>query len=242
MCVQTGIEGFDMLLSMSIDESARILCALNADKTNYVDLMGGGDLQMSYNPADGIRLTGKYTLNNGEMKYSLPIIPLKTFTIQDGSYIQFTGDPFNPTLNITATENIKTTVNEGEGSGRSVDFVCGVKLTPDLGETGYPVYHLCFERQTMQDELNTMSVEERGKIAVTMLASGMYLAGGSTSSFSMNSALTSFLNSEINNIAGTAMRVLGLDVGMSVDNQTNAAGQPIQIITLSLPSDSLTIA
>ena len=77
---------------------------------------------------------------------------------------------------------------------------------------------------TMQDELNTMSVEERGKIAVTMLASGMYLAGGNTSSFSMNSALSSFLNSEINNIAGSAMRSLGLDIGMTVDNSMNASG------------------
>ena len=218
------LDGFDMLLSMSIDESARILCALNADKTNYVDLMGGGNLQMRYNTADGIRLTGRYTLNDGEMKYSLPIIPLKTFDIQDGSYIQFTGDPFNPTLNITATEDIKTTVNEGEGSGRSVDFVCGVKLSQTLEKPGIQFIISASNDQTVQDELSSMSVEERGKIAITMLASGMYLAGGSTSSFSMNSALTSFLNSEINNIAGTAMRSIGLDVGMSVDNQTNAAG------------------
>jgi hypothetical protein len=40
---------------------------------------------MRYNTVDGIRLTGRYTLNDGEMKYSLPIIPLKTFDIQDGS-------------------------------------------------------------------------------------------------------------------------------------------------------------
>lgn len=40
----------------------------------------------------------------------------------------------------------------------------------------------------------------------------------------MNSALSSFLNSEINNIAGSAMRSLGLDLGMSVDNSTNASG------------------
>ena len=91
--------------------------------------MGGGDLRMGYNSVDGITLTGKYTLNDGEMKYSLPIIPLKTFNIQDGSYIQFNGDPFNPTLSITATEDIKATVNEGEGNGRQVDFVCGVKLS-----------------------------------------------------------------------------------------------------------------
>ena len=222
--VRPAIEGFDMMLSMSIDESAHILCALNEEKTNYIDLMGGGDLQMKYNPVDNIQLTGKYTLNNGAMKYSLPIIPLKTFTIQDGSYLEFTGDPFNPILNITATENMKSTVNEGQGTGRSVDFVCGVKLTQTLSKPGIQFIISAPNDMTMQDELNTMSIEERGKIAVTMLASGMYLSGGNTSDFSMNSALSSFLNSEINNIAGSAMRSLGLDLGMSVDNSTNASG------------------
>ena len=222
--VKPTIEGFDMLLSVSIDESAHILCALNADKTNYIDLMGGGDLQMRYNTADGIQLTGRYTLNDGKMKYSLPVIPLKTFDIQDGSYIQFTGDPFNPTLSITATENIRSTVNEGEGNGRSVDFVCGVKLSQTLEKPGIQFIVSASNDATIQDELSSMSVEERGKIAITMLASGMYLANGNTSSFSMNSALTSFLNSEINNIAGSAMRSIGFDVGMSVDNSTNAAG------------------
>lgn len=222
--VRPAIEGFYMMLSMSIDESAHILCALNEEKTNYIDLMGGGDLQMKYNPVDNIQLTGKYTLNNGAMKYSLPIIPLKTFTIQDGSYLEFTGDPFNPILNITATENMKSTVNEGQGTGRSVDFVCGVKLTQTLSKPGIQFIISAPNDMTMQDELNTMSIEERGKIAVTMLASGMYLSGGNTSDFSMNSALSSFLNSEINNIAGSAMRSLGLDLGMSVDNSTNASG------------------
>ena len=59
----------------------------------------GGNLRMRYNTADGIRVTGRYTLNDGEMKCSLPIIPLKTFDIQDGS-ISSLGDPLIPTLNI----------------------------------------------------------------------------------------------------------------------------------------------
>ena len=219
-----ALEGLNMMLGMSIDESAHILCALNADQTNYIDLMGGGNLTMTYNSVDGIGITGKYTLNNGKMKYSLPIIPLKTFDIQDGSYIEFNGDPFNPTLNITATENVRTTVNEGQGTGRSVDFICGVKLSQTLNKPGIQFIVSSPNDATLQDELNTMSIEERGKIAITMLASGMYLANGNTNSFSMNSALTSFLNSEINNIAGSAMRSVGVDVGMSVDNSTNAAG------------------
>jgi hypothetical protein len=67
-----------------------------------------------------------------------------------------------------------------------------------------------------------MSTEERGKIAVTMLTTGMYLADGNTGSFSMNSALSSFLQSEINSIAGSALKSLDLSVG--IDNTTDASG------------------
>ncbi len=218
------IEGFNMSLSINIDESAHIVCGLNADLSNYIDLMGGGELRMTYSPSGDLQLNGRYTLSDGVMKYSLPVIPLKSFTIEDGSYIEFTGDPMNPTLNITATEQVKANVDDGNGSGRSVDFLCGVELTQTLSKPGIQFIISAPDDMTMQDELNTMDDEERGKIAITMLASGMYLSSGNTASFSMNSALTSFLNSEINNIMGSAMRSIGLDVGMSVDNSTTSAG------------------
>ena len=100
---------------------------------------------MQYNTADNLRLTGRYTLDNGEMKYSLPIIPLKTFTIQDGSYIEFTGDPMNPTLNITAMETTKATVSNSNGVGRGVNFECGVIITnhQDAERYGTGVHTRC---------------------------------------------------------------------------------------------------
>ena len=217
------IDGFKMNMSISVDEAAHIVCALNAEHSNYIDLMGGGDLRMSYS-ASNLALTGRYTLSNGEMKYALPIIPLKTFHIKDGSYIEFTGDAFDPTLSITATEDIKASVNAGENNGRQVDFECGVKLSQTLNHMGIEFIISAPSDASVQDELNTKSTEERSKLAISMLASGMYLADGNTNSFSMNTALASFLNSEINNIAGNAMRTLGLDLGMTVDNSTNSAG------------------
>ena len=218
------LTGFTMDLTMNIDESAHILCALNADKSNYIDLMGGGDLRLRYNTTEELRLNGRYTLNNGQMKYSLPVIPLKTFDIQNGSYIEFTGEAMNPTLNITATENVKASVTDDADNWRSVDFVCGVKITQTLENPGIQFIIQAPNDITITDELNTMSQEERGKLAVTMLASGMYLNDGNTSSFTMNNALNTFLQSEINNLAGTAMKSIGLDVGMSIDNTTTASG------------------
>lgn len=215
------ISGLNMDLTIDIDEQARVMCDLNNDRHNYIDLTGGGELRMRYNSNDDLRLTGRYTLANGEMKYSLPIIPLKTFTIRDGSFIEFTGDPANPKLNITATEHVKSSVSSDGGTGRSVDFECGVIITKTLQDMGLEFIIEAPEDMTVTNQLNTMSVEDRGKLAVTMLTTGMYLVDGNTTGL-MNSALSSFLQSEINNITGNALRTLDLSIG--VDNATDATG------------------
>ena len=216
------LNGFQMDMTVDVSNGAHVMAYLNTDHTNYIDLMGGGTLRMQYTPADNLQLRGRYTLSNGEMKYSLPVIPLKTFTIQDGSYIEFTGDPMNPTLNITATERTKATVSGSSGVGRSVDFDCGVKITKTLNDMGLEFTLDAPEDMELHSELQAMGSEQRGKLAVTMLTTGMYLADGNTGAFSMNSALSAFLNNEISNITGNALRTLDLSMGM--DKTTDASG------------------
>ena len=216
------LTGFRMDMTVDVSKGAHVMAYLNSDHSNYIDLLGGGTLRMLYTPADNLRLTGRYTLSNGEMKYSLPVIPLKTFTIQDGSYVEFTGEPMNPTLNITATERTKATVTNASGVGRSVDFDCGVIITKTLNDMGLEFTLDAPEDMQLHSELMAMSVEQRGKLAVTMLTTGMYLADGNTGSFSMNSALSSFLSSEISSLTGNALRTLDLSFGM--DKTTDASG------------------
>ena len=213
--------GLTVDLNINVSQGAHFVCNLNPEQTNYVDLTGGGKLRMKYN-SEGIKLDGDYTLSNGEMKYSLPIIPLKTFTIKDGSFVKFGGDPMNPELDITATERTKASVTDESGVSRSVVFDCGVKISKTLQNMGLQFIISAPEDNTINGELNTMSDEERGKIAVTMLTTGMYLADGNTSGFSMNAALSSFLQSEINNITGSALKTL--DVSIGIDNTTDASG------------------
>jgi hypothetical protein len=218
-----SINGFRMDMTLNVSNGAHIMAYMNADHSNYIDLMGGGTLRMLYSPADNLQLTGRYTLSNGEMKYALPIIPLKTFTIQDGSYIEFTGEPMNPTLNITAVEHTKATVTGSNGVGRSVNFDCGVSITRTLNDMGLEFTLDAPEDMQLHGELQAMGREQRGKLAVTMLTTGMYLADGNTKPFSMNSALSSFLSSEISNLTGNALRTLDLSFGL--DNSTDATGQ-----------------
>ncbi len=212
--------GLNADLTISVAQGAHIVCDLNVEQTNYIDLIGSGDLRMKYNH-EGINLTGRYTLSRGEMKYSLPVIPLKTFTIKDGSYVEFTGDAMDPKLNITATEHLKASVG-GEGNPRVVAFECGVIITQTLNNMGVQFIIEAPEDNIINGDLNSMGAEERSKVAVAMLTTGMYLADSNTSGFSMNAALSSFLQSEINNIAGSALKTLDLSVG--IDNTTDATG------------------
>ncbi len=212
----------NMDMQISIDQGAHVRCALNADQSNYVDLLGGGDLRMRMD-ANGLNLMGRYTVVNGTMKYSLPIIPLKTFSIKEDSYVEFTGAAANPTLNLTATERRKASVSSNDGMNRSVTFDCGVVITQTLENMGLQFIISAPEDMQVQNELATMSTEQRGKLAVTMLTTGMYLADGNTSAFSMNSALNSFLQSEINNITANTLKTVDLQVGL--DNSIDASGQ-----------------
>ncbi len=214
--------GMDVNLTVSIDQGAHIRCGLNADQSNYIDIFGGGDLRLRMSETEDMSLTGRYTLTSGTMKYSLPVIPLKTFTIQDGSYVEFTGPVDNPTLNITATERTRATVGQEGTQSRSVAFDCGVVVTKTLNDMGLQFIISAPEDMTVQSELQSMTVEQRGKLAVTMLTTGMYLADGNTAGFSMNAALSSFLQNEINNIAGNALSTL--DISMGIDNSTDASG------------------
>jgi hypothetical protein len=132
----------------------------------------------------------------------------------------------NPTLNITATERLKSSVSsEGEGDGRMVDFDCGVKMTSTLSKPTIEFIINAPEDMQMQSELNTKSTEERGKLAVSMLASGMYLGDGSgTTNAAMSGALAAFMQNEINNITGSALRSMGLDLSANLATSTDATG------------------
>ena len=76
------------------------------------------------------------------------------------------------------------------------------------------------EDAAVQEQLNAMSVEERGKLAVTMLVTGMYMAeGNSTGGFNMNNALNSFLQSQISNVVGQSM-----DINLGMESRSDAEG------------------
>ena len=211
--LSTPLTGIDIALTIHIDQAVQAHVDLTSDGSNYMEVEGGGDLAFQYTPQGEMRLNGRYSLISGELKYEIPIIPLKTFNIQNGSYLNWTGNMMNPEMNIKATERIRANVgSEGEAS-RMVSFDVGIALTNRLENLGLAFTLAAPDDASVQEQLNAMSVEERGKLAVTMLVTGMYLAeGNNTGGFNMNNALNSFLQNQISNVVGQSMDIsLGME-------------------------------
>lgn len=210
---RVALNGIDIAMTIHIDQAVQAHVLLTPDGSNYMEFEGGGDLAFQYTPQGQMLLNGRYSLISGELKYEIPVIPLKTFTIQNGSYVEWTGNAMNPTLGIKATERMRATVGEDGQTPRMVSFDVGISLSERLENLGLAFTLEAPEDASVQEQLTAMSAEERNKLAVTMLVTGMYMAeGNSTGGYNVNNVLNSYLQNQISDIAGKTLDVsLGME-------------------------------
>lgn len=211
-----------MNMALNIEEGARINADFDENRNSYIELQGEGSLNLSYSSETGMTLTGGYTLSDGQLKYTLPIIPLKTFNISEGSKVNWTGDIMNPSLDITATERMMSSVSFEDGSSQAVAFDVGVKLTNTLDNMGLSFVLSAPENATVQNELSALDTETMNKYAVTMLITGAYIGGNG--GLTVSNALSSFIDSKINDIAGTAMKSIDINVGITDVENSETGG------------------
>ena len=216
-----SLGGLDMVMMVHIDPSVRVKVDLDAGNDNRIELEGGGDLSMKYTPQGDLTLTGRYTLSGGLMKYALPVIAAKEFAIDNGSYVEWTGNPMDPMLNFKATDRIRASVSEGENGGsRMVNFDVSVVVKNRLDNLSFAFDVAAPEDATVQNELTAMGAEERGKQALYIMVMKTYLGtgpigggGGGFGKLNMGSALTSVLSSQINSLMGN-LKNASLSVGV----------------------------
>ena len=212
----------NMRFQIAIDQRANVNCLLSPDGANYVKLEGGGDLNMTYNPAKGMQMTGRYTILQGKMTYTLMVVSLADCQIKNGSYVEFAGDISNPRLKIDATERINSTITQNE-TPRNVAFDVGLSISQTLSNMGLAFTLDAPEDLNVQNDLTQMTAEQRNMAAVTLLTTGMFIVDGQESGgYNTTNALNSFLQSQISSITGKALNTFDLSLGMQ--NSTTASG------------------
>lgn len=215
---EIDLGNMNLNLNLTIDDGARLNADLDEGRNNYITTEGSGNLHLTYTSEAGINVSGRYTMRNGEFKLNLPVIPLKTLYISEGSEVSWSGPLLDPQLDITALERVSSSVTFEDNSTESVLFDVGVKVSNTLDNMGLSFVMSSPENPTIQEQLNALDTETMNRYAVTMMLTGAY--AGSNKGMTVSNALNSFLDAKINDIAGTAMRSMSVNVG--INDVTNA--------------------
>ena len=217
----TTVEGLDLSLAIRVEPGAKITVELDEDGSDRIELEGNGDLSFQSTPQGDMLLSGRYSLSGGLIRYNMPVISHKTLRIKENSYIDWSGDPFDPYLNLRATERIRANVSTDGQSSRGVYFDAGIELRQRMENLSLQFTLEALDDASVQNRLMALGAEERSKRAVGLLLTGMYLDEDASGriKLDMGTALNSFLQSEINQITGDLLRGVDFNFGMASDDR-----------------------
>ncbi|MCM1377827.1 MAG: translocation/assembly module TamB [Clostridium sp.] len=207
--------------NLNIVPGAQATVNLSTNGTDKVQLSPSGNLAFFMNYMGDMKLTGQLNLGNGFARYSIPVIGLKDFVFEPNSYVLWNGDLMNPVINVKATDTMKTNIQQSGGDTHLVNFLVQLIVGGTLSNPSVAFDLSTNDDMTIQNELQSMSAEQRQQQAMNLLLTGQYTAGGmKTANGPIVGNVYSFLASKIN--SWTANHVRGIDLSFGVDqyNQT----------------------
>lgn len=206
---------------LTITPGAQVTVNLSSNGTDKVQVTPSGTLNYFQNFMGDMTLNGQLFIGNGMARYNVPMLGDKTFTFNPASYVLFNGDIMNPTLNIQATDMVKATVVNASGNSNQANFLVGLNVTGTLGNPKIVFDLSSNDDLSLQNELQSMSADQRSTQAMNLLITGRYQgAGMKTSSGPMaENMLYGFLTSTLNQWA--AKNIRGVDLSFGVDQYDN---------------------
>ena len=219
------IGGMDVLVNVDINNDVQAAVDLSADGNNRIDLKGGGNLTYTMNPLGDVRLSGKYVLSGGSVRYNPPIISQKIFKITPDSYVEWIGNIADPAFNITAVETVRANVSSDGQDNRAVNFDISINIRNSLDDLEISFGLSAPEDLTMQNQLNSLTAEQRANQAMNLLIYNTYTGPGTTAKVSSENPLNSFIQKELNQWAQNNLKGVDLSFGINSYGEDDPNGQ-----------------
>lgn len=209
------IGGIDLLMNIDINRDVKAAVDLSADRSNRIDLQGGGNLTFAINPLGDMSLSGKYILWGGTVKYNPPIISQQLFKITPDSYVDWTGNVADPAFNITAVKTARATVSTDGQNSRSMNFDISINIRNTLNDLVVTFGLSAPEDLTMQNQLNSLTAEQRATQAMNLLIYNTYTGPGTTAKVTAGNPLNTFIQKELNQWAQNNLKGVDLSFGIN---------------------------
>lgn len=215
----------NLAATLNIQPGTTIGVDLGVGTSDRVQLVSQGTLNYTMSPLNAGRVVGRLNINDGYVRYTPPIMSEKKFNFVDGSYVAFSGDMMNPTLNIKAIDPVRANVSTQGQNSRLIYFDVSLDITGTLNNMDVQFGLSTDDDATVANELASMSPAQRASSAMNLLVTNMYTSGDTKADANLGgNALYSFLTSQLNSWAASTIKGVDLSFGINqYDNTRNGA-------------------
>ncbi|MGN1246739.1 MAG: translocation/assembly module TamB domain-containing protein, partial [Muribaculaceae bacterium] len=216
---RTTMGNITLNADIQVQQGTSFTVFLSDNGKDRAEIVGNGDLRLAMNHLGDQTMTGRFNIDDGFVRYSPPLISQVDFKFNSGSYLLWTGDLMNPTLNLSATESRKANYTGADDNSRIVNFLVTLSVKNSLANMDVQFDLDAPDNLALHNELQSMSPAQRSSQAVNLLLYNTYtgLDSKATGNLSGN-PLFSFVTSRINSWAASAMK--GINVSFGLDNYT----------------------
>lgn len=249
------------LLKLNIEVNPRLLFQLVLGERNgdMIQARGAGAFRLAYDTETGdTHLLGTYDIQQGTLNYTIANMIRKEFTVGEGSVINFSGDPSNPQLDVTA--KYRVTANLRDLFGEEIDQLTtsrtNIPVLTCLHMTGTlnnPILNFSLEfpmsdqalQQQVKQVINTDEMLMRQVIYLLVFSRFFtpdYMTNAQMATLnSTYSLLSSTVTGQINAWLSKLTNMLTLGVAIRTDEASNGTSQEYEAQFQLQPVDRLVI-
>lgn len=242
MTTATQLSGLDIALNVVTDPEAKFKVILDEGTQDALNIQGVAELNTTIDASDKITMSGTYTVEKGDYTFSLGPIS-KPFIFQKGSTITWNGDPLDARLDITAIyrnrfptlELVQSQIGAESQNLYKQRIPFDVKLIL-TGELFSPEINFDIDLDesnsiVSQDVVSKVNIAlasirddpaELNKQVFSLIALGRFmssnpfesLSGGGGAEALARNTVSSFLSSQLNNLASSLIQGVELDFNL----------------------------
>ncbi len=206
---------------LNISQGSTVTVDLSSDGKNRAQVQANGSLNYTQSYMGDTRTTGRINIDKGFVRYTPPLMSEKKFEFQEGSYVAFNGNMLNPILNIHAVDPVKANVTQEGQNSRLVTFDISLAVTNTLDNMNITFDLSTDDDITVENELQSMSPEQRANQAMNILLYNIYTGPGTKGNANIGgNMLYAFLEAQVNTWAANNIKWVDLSFGVDQYEQT----------------------
>jgi len=241
--VNSSTMGYDITAQITITDKTPFTFIVDPVSGDNLRIRAAGTLTTTLDPSGNLTLNGRLDVRRGKYRLSLYGLATREFIISNGSYLLWSGDPYNADLNLTAIYQVKAAPADllaaqgttNDPTARNLmPFNVAIKVTDQLSKPtiGFDITQPASSTsssagaqvETILANLRQPSqTSELSKQVFSLLVLGRFIqqnpfettAGEGVVASQLRGSVSQVLTDQLQNLTGKYLAGLGIDLGVT---------------------------